>query len=236
MGHWIAFCLVLLPVPWLWAALGQQSAEESICAAIHRYVAAAADCPAQEIVVECGVIPAALRQCAVMAETLRVRPQDGTVSLVGKRLFVVEAVRGGVAEGRGLVLATIRRFAEVVVARRRLDRQEPLCVADVGLEWREVKGVRGTPMHRVADVLRKRTRHAIARGQVIRAEDLEVPPVVRRGDLVTLLVETKNLTISMKVQALQDGAGGQRIPVRAPSTNTRYMAEVKEPGLVVVRP
>lgn len=218
------------------SASGQQSTEEAVRAAIVRYVASASRASNQEVAVECGPIQGSLRQYVAVAESLYARPTDGAGTLAGKKLFVVEAMRGGVVLGRGQVLATIRRFAEVVVARRLINRHELLSVADVGLEWREVKATEGSPILRVGDVLGKRTRRIIRRDQILRAEDLELPPLVRRGDLVTMLVDAKNLTIAMKVQALQDGTCGQRIPVRAVDSRTRYMAEVKEPGLVVLRP
>jgi len=52
------------------------------------------------------------------------------------------------------------------------------------------------------------------------------------------VVGTKNLSVTMKVTALQDGALGERIAVRAEGATgrKRYLAEVKEPGLVVLKP
>ncbi len=46
------------------------------------------------------------------------------------------------------------------------------------------------------------------------ARSVRIRPVIRRGQAVDALVEDGALTISMKVEALEDGAPGQFIRVR----------------------
>ncbi|MCR4438130.1 MAG: flagellar basal body P-ring formation chaperone FlgA [bacterium] len=210
-------------------------AEQIVRQAIAEYVIKARQNPAEELEVSCGVVPTALQNAVKAADSLRVWPANGDADLCGKVIFSIAAQRNGEVIGQGHVLATVQVFTEVAVTRRRLDRNEMLSVAEVGLERRELTQIRGTPVCSLAEVLGKRTRRIVSAGQVLRREDIELPPVVRRGEVVTLLMTTKNLSVSLKVTALQDGAMGERIAVRS-EDGKRYAAEVKEPGLVLLRP
>ncbi len=218
--------------------LCESGPEEAIREAITRYVVQARQAPAEQIHVTCGAMPAALLAAAAGAESLRVQPANGQDQLWGKTLFAVEALRAGAVIGQGHVLATVRVFAEVVVARRRLNRHELLSVADLALEWREITKLRGSEVRTLAEALGKRTRRMVAQGEPLRYDELERPPLVRQGEVVTLLVEMKNLNLTMKATALQDGSCGDRIAVRVEGSpgRQRYVAEVKQPGLVVLRP
>ncbi|MBC7187797.1 MAG: flagellar basal body P-ring formation protein FlgA [Calditrichaeota bacterium] len=228
------FCLIAVAI---WGEIGlcQLAAERVIRQAIAQYVLKARHSSAEQIEVSCGAVPGALQTAVAAADSLRVRPTNGDTELRGKVVFSIEAERNGEVVGRGHVVATVRVFTEVVVARRRLDRNEMLSVADVGLERRELTRIGGNPVCSLAEVLGKRTRRIVPAGQVLRREDIELPPIVRRGETVTLLMTTKNLSVSLKVTALQDGVMGERITVRA-EDGKRYPAEVKEPGLVLLRP
>lgn len=233
---------------WLWTlAATAGAAEGGLCGpgrenaireAIARYVVRTRQAPAEQMEVTCGAVPAALITAAVSADSLRVRPVNSNDQLWGKTLFKVEALSGGAVIARGHVLATVRVFAEVVVARRRLNRHELLSAADVALEWREITKLRGAAVRTLAEALGKRTKRMLAQGETLRYDELDRPPMVRQGEVVTLMVEMKNLTLSMKAMALQDGSSGDRIAVRVEGSSgrQRYFAEVKEPGLVVLRP
>jgi flagella basal body P-ring formation protein FlgA len=216
----------------------QTSCEQAVVQAISQYVERARHLSGEEIHVTCGSIPSGLAAAVATAESLRVRPANGEAELRGKKLFNVEALRNGMVCGRGHVLATVRVFAEVVVARRRLDRKEVLSVADLALERRELTNLHTTPVRVLREALGKRTRRMIATGHILSSEDIERPPVVKQGEVVNMVVGTKNLSVTMKVTALQDGALGERIAVRAEGATgrKRYLAEVKEPGLVVLKP
>ncbi|MGQ9852632.1 MAG: flagellar basal body P-ring formation chaperone FlgA [Candidatus Oleimicrobiaceae bacterium] len=233
---------------WLWTlvaiagaaegGLCEPSPENAIRQAIARYVVRARQAPAEQIEVTCGAVPAALTTAAMRADSLHVRPVNSHDQLLGKTLFVVEALSGGAVTGRWYVLATVRVFAEVVVARRRLNRHELLSVADLTLEWREITKLRGAAVRTLAEALGRRTKRMVAQGETLRYDELDRPPMVKQGEVVTLMVETKNLNLTMKATALQDGSCGDRIAVRVEgnSGRQRYFAEVKEPGLVVLRP
>jgi flagella basal body P-ring formation protein FlgA len=62
-------------------------------------------------------------------------------------------------------------------------------------------------------VLGKRTRRAIGSKTVMRANLVEFPPLVRRGDVVVIVAETNGFKITALGQVKKKGALGDRIPV-----------------------
>jgi len=62
-------------------------------------------------------------------------------------------------------------------------------------------------------VLGKRTRRAIGSKTVLRANLVEFPPLVRRGDVVVIIAETRGLRVTALGQVKKKGARGDRIPV-----------------------
>ena len=62
-------------------------------------------------------------------------------------------------------------------------------------------------------VIGKRTRRAIGALTPLRADSIELPPLVKRGDLVVIMAESENLKITTLGQVKKKGRLGERIPV-----------------------
>jgi flagella basal body P-ring formation protein FlgA len=62
-------------------------------------------------------------------------------------------------------------------------------------------------------VLGKRTRRAIGSNTVMRANLVESPPLVKRGDVVVILAESGALRITALGQVKKKGRLGESIPV-----------------------
>ena len=109
--------------------------------------------------------------------------------------------------------ATIEVLAEVVITKKPLGRHKPITEDDI--EVRQIDLARA-PSDVITDpeaVLGKRTRRAIGSQTVLRANLVEFPPLVRRGDVVVIVAETNGLKITALGQVKKKGAKGDRIPV-----------------------
>jgi flagella basal body P-ring formation protein FlgA len=62
-------------------------------------------------------------------------------------------------------------------------------------------------------ILGKRTRRAIGAKTPLRANLVEFPPLVKRGDVVVIIVETGGLKITALGQVKKKGRLGESIPV-----------------------
>ncbi|MGA9798823.1 MAG: flagella basal body P-ring formation protein FlgA [Terriglobales bacterium] len=80
--------------------------------------------------------------------------------------------------------------------------------------------------------------YVVVRDQTISENELPViaknpqPPVVRGGQLATLVFQTENMQITLPVVCLQNGILGERIRVASPDRKQKFEAEVLEAGLL----
>lgn len=86
----------------------------------------------------------------------------------------------------------------------------------------------------IGDIVGKTPRHALRPGEPVRANDIEVPIVVHRGNLVTIVLETANMRLTAEGKAMEDGGRGAVIRVTNTKSNRAIDAVVAGPGTVSV--
>jgi flagella basal body P-ring formation protein FlgA len=109
--------------------------------------------------------------------------------------------------------ATIEMFVDVVVSAKPL-RKHMTITEDV-IELRQMD-LAHLPANVITDpqaVLGKRTRSTISAKTVLRTDLIELPPLVKRGDIVLIVAESKGLRITALGKAKRKGRLGERIPV-----------------------
>ena len=138
-------------------------------------------------------------------------PRSG--ELKGKCSIAVDFSVNGHSQKKVWATATIEILGPVVVTRRPLGRHKPIAEDDIELQTMDLSDL---PDGVVADpeaVLGKRTRRAIGAQTPLRADLIELPPLVKRGDLVVIIAETNGLKITTLGQVKKRGRLGERIPV-----------------------
>mgnify|MGYP001825038479 FL=1 len=83
-------------------------------------------------------------------------------------------------------------------------------------------------------VLGKRTRRAIGTQTPLRADLIELPPLVKRGDLVVIIAESNGLKITTLGQVKKRGRLGDRIPVANMDSKKILYARVIDSNTVKV--
>jgi flagella basal body P-ring formation protein FlgA len=63
------------------------------------------------------------------------------------------------------------------------------------------------------EVLGKRTKRAINTDEVLRTDHIELPPLVKRGDVVSIIAESDGLRITALGEVKKKGCRGERIRV-----------------------
>jgi flagella basal body P-ring formation protein FlgA len=77
----------------------------------------------------------------------------------------------------------------------------------------------------------KMLRHGLAAGAEIHSSDLEDPPAIRRGDLVTVIYRAGPVQVKLSARALTDGALGEVISLRNETSGKTIQARVVGPLL-----
>jgi len=123
----------------------------------------------------------------------------------------------------------VRVKEEVLVASRYVSRRSLLSPEDFIVEKRDIASLRGEPVSAseggkaVEGLLAKGT---IKPGEVLLRSDVAVAPVVGRGDVVTVLVETPALKVTALAEVREAGGPGELVLVRNTLSNREFYAEV----------
>jgi flagella basal body P-ring formation protein FlgA len=71
-------------------------------------------------------------------------------------------------------------------------------------------------------------------GTPLLARQIRPRPVIHRGQLADVLIQDGALSITLKVEALEDGAPGQMIRARNPETRRDLVGKVLNPQTILV--
>jgi flagella basal body P-ring formation protein FlgA len=134
-------------------------------------------------------------------------------AMVGQVPFSVSFDVNGKPYKRVWTTVTIEVLANVVITKKPLGRHKPITEDDIMVLEMDLAKVPADVITDPEAVLGKRTRRAIGSKTVLRANLVEFPPLVKRGDVVVIVAETNGLKITALGQVKKKGARGDRIPV-----------------------
>ena len=132
---------------------------------------------------------------------------------MGKIPFSVHFDVNGKFYKRVWATATVEVLAEVVVTRKPMGRHKPITEDDIELLKMDLAKLPSDVVTEPEAILGKRTRRAIGAKTVLRADLVEFPPLVKRGDVVVILAESNGLKITTLGQVKRKGRLGESIPV-----------------------
>lgn len=128
--------------------------------------------------------------------------------------------------GNWQITAAAKIWRELPIAQEPLKRGQLLPEVRVTLERRDILALRDAPAVLDLNNASLELVESIAAGQPILARSVRLRPIVRRGQLLDAVIEDGTLTISLKVETLQDGLPGQLIRVRNARTRRDLMGKV----------
>ncbi|MEI6306600.1 MAG: flagellar basal body P-ring formation chaperone FlgA [Deltaproteobacteria bacterium] len=108
----------------------------------------------------------------------------------------------------------VEAIADMVVTLRQLDHGTIISSSDVAIQKRDIATVSGKFTGNIADVVGKVTRTTFKANSVVRADQVEKVPLVKSGQMVTILAENAVMKISVAGKARSSGAEGDLIMVQ----------------------
>lgn len=112
------------------------------------------------------------------------------------------------------VQVNVEALADMIVALRQLDYGTVITAADIAVQKREVASASGKFTRSSEDVVGKRTRTTIKANAAVRTDQVEKVPVVKSGQMVTIVAENEVVRISVAGKAKSAGAEGDIIMVQ----------------------
>jgi len=132
------------------------------------------------------------------------------------------------------VYGTVHEMAQVPVPTRLISAGEIVNAEDI--EWQAVQLGRlaNNSLTDTQQVIGYMAKRPLKAGQVLRVSDLVMAPVVKKNDLVRLVVQSGQMTLSAQGKVLQDAAIGQTVRVMNVTTNRQLSGTVIDAGTVSV--
>lgn len=132
------------------------------------------------------------------------------------------------------VLVEVEALAEMVVATRTLERGEVLTASDLSLAKRDLAKVQGRFLKSVDEAVGLRVKTPLRANSPVRGDYLERVPVVKSGQLVTIVAENEVVRITATGKAKGAGAVGDLITVQNVSSQKDVQARVVDATTVKV--
>jgi flagella basal body P-ring formation protein FlgA len=165
--------------------------------------------------------------------TYRVLPPRIMRSLATVPLSVVFDVDGRFQK---TIRATVRveALAPVVVAARPIGRLRPITSDDLKAEKMDLTELPVGVLTDADDIIGKRARRNIDAGDILRPDLIEMPPLVKRGDMVVIVAESRGIKVTATGEVKSDGLRGERVKVVNLDSNKHFTARVVDKQTVSV--
>ena len=143
-------------------------------------------------------------------------------------------VRCAAPAWRQFVAVQVRAQVPVIVAARPLGRLEVVTAADLMVVERELASLQAGYFHDPAEVVGRIAQRMIGAGEVLLPASVHAPPLVRRGQTVTLIAEARGLSVRSTGTALADAALAERVQVRNAASARQVEGVVRSRATVEV--
>jgi len=127
-----------------------------------------------------------------------------------------------------------KAIAPVVITTRRLKYGDIITPDMVTLANRDISSAKSYS-HSVNDIIGSVVKRTIQHDSIIGPASVELPPVIKRGEMVKILVNHSGLKLTATGIAKSDGRTDEVIRVKNTSSNKLIYCRVEAPGIVEVR-
>jgi flagella basal body P-ring formation protein FlgA len=129
----------------------------------------------------------------------------------------------------------VRVFETVLVAKTRIARGSFPSEREVALSRQALTPMIRSPLTGVEQVIGAEATRDIQPGTVLQAPMFRIPPLVKAGDEVSVVLVSGGLTLITKGQARSAGAKGQLVKVLNLESRQEFVARVTGPNRVEIR-
>lgn len=185
--------------------------------------------------VEMRFSPTSEKSLAIGGPDLQFRIRNQDSRRTGLMSFEVQVTSPGAEPEVVVVSAEVTLVRNVVVARRAINQGQLITGRDLMLEERRFERNEDAALFDMAAAIGQQSRRFIREGELLDPRSIETRPLVRRGDLVKIVIAGGGVEIRTSGQAQSAGALGETITVRRDGSRRKQDlidAVVAGPGLV----
>ncbi len=133
-----------------------------------------------------------------------------------------------------LVAGSIHETVQLPVLARSVAPGEVIQVSDIDWMAIRIDRVAANAVTDPKQLVGFTARRPLRASHMLRISDIAMAPAIHRGTMVTLMVQTENMTLTAQGRALEDAAIGQPIRVINPMSNKTLTGVVKDATTVTI--
>ncbi len=131
-----------------------------------------------------------------------------------KRVSLIAEQGHGKSLRRWYVSTQVHWVRQVVTMKHDISARTVLDRSMLQKEWKDIAGLRGQTWTDINDVIGLKTLRNMRKNDVVVSSIVKRPPLIKRGDHVTILVKTSGIQVRAEGIALKSGSRGDRMLVQ----------------------
>jgi len=157
-----------------------------------------------------------------------------TRDYLGRVTSILSIKVDGMEVRRARATAHIEVFMPVVAATRYIRKGEVISDSDLVQRMMPISRLKGRYLDDMSKAAGMAARRTIRAGQVVTADLLRPPVVMKRGQKVMILAASNSLVVKVPGEVMEDGGLGDAVKVRNIMSRRTVVARVKDSRTVVV--
>ena len=152
----------------------------------------------------------------------------------GKKFISVVLAVDGKECGKIKMYGDLHFWGTVLLASHSLSRRSIISAEDIETDFRDISMLGDSLMGNPGQAIGKQLYKSLRAGDIVFAYLLKNPPLVKRGDLVTIIAKNGGLQVSAPGEAKNAGAIGEIVRVKNLMSRRVLQARVVDEGVVEV--
>lgn len=150
----------------------------------------------------------------------------------GRASISVIARQGNRVVSNISIRVEVEALADMVVTVRQIDYGSIISAADITLRKQDLSAVQGRYLGRIEDAAGKKARTTFKANAVVRSDQLERVPLIKAGQMVTIIAENERMRITATGKAKSAGVEGDTITVQNLNSLKDLPARIIDAGTV----
>jgi len=157
------------------------------------------------------------------------RPKD---SRPGRKNISAAILKDGQEQGQVKMSGDLQLFGTVISTTKRLSRNEIITSEDIIAKRQNITLLAGGLIQDPQQAVGQKLKLSLPAGAALYAKAIDTPPLVNRGERVTIMAKSQAIQITAPGQARNSGAKDEIIRVKNLTSRREIKARVLEAGLV----
>ncbi len=157
------------------------------------------------------------------------KPND---SRPGKKTVTAAILTEGLEQGRVKMSGELRLFGTVVSTTKRLNRNEIISSDDITARRQDISMLDAGLINDPEQAVGQKLKLSLPAGAILYAQALDAPPLVYRGERVTIMAKSQAIQITAPGEARNSGALGEMVRVKNLTSRREIQARVLGAGVV----